>query len=211
MQDKVPAGDEVTAAAKPRRPFLIMLPLIVFGSIALLFAFALTKGDPSKLPSALIGKPAPRLTLAPLDGLSDGGLPVPGWSGADLTAGEPTVVNFFASWCVPCVQEHPFLMQLKEKTGVRILGINHKDPSPGGRRFIGRYGNPYSAVGVDGDGRVAIEWGVYGMPETFVVDGSGRIVLKHVGPITADVLAKSLIPSVTKLRDGSRPQPPGGR
>lgn len=207
MQDKVSPGTRVTATS--RRSWLIVLPAIVFATIALLFAFALKKGDPGKLPSALIGKMAPQLALPPLEGLIDGGVAVPGWAGSDLKSGDPVVVNFFASWCVPCVQEHPYLLQLRQQTGVRILGVNYKDPPPGGRRFLGRYGNPYAAVGVDDNGRVAIEWGVYGMPETFVVDGTGRIVLKHVGPITADVLAKSIVPAVNAARIAG--QPPGAR
>lgn len=196
--------------APPRRSMLILLPVIIFASIALLFAFALKKGDPGKLPSALIGKAAPQLTLVPMEGLTEGGVPVPGWSGADLARGTPVVVNFFASWCVPCVQEHPYLMQLREQTGVQILGVNYKDPQPSGRRFLGRYGNPYAAVGMDDSGRVAIEWGVYGMPETFVIDGAGRIVLKHVGPITAEVLAKNIVPALNTARGVSAvAQPPG--
>lgn len=213
MQDKSAIAAGGGKAPPPRRSMLVALPLIVFASIALLFAFALKKGDPGKLPSALIGKPAPQLTLAPLEGLVDGGVPVPGWSGADLARGEPTVVNFFASWCVPCVQEHPHLIRLREQTGVRILGVNHKDPIPGGRRFLGRYGNPYAAVGVDDTGRVAIEWGVYGMPETFVVDGQGRIAVKHVGPIDAAVLSRTIVPAVLALRaaPAAAGQPPGAR
>jgi cytochrome c biogenesis protein CcmG/thiol:disulfide interchange protein DsbE len=171
-------------------------PLAIFVVLAALFAFALRSGDPSKLPSALIGKPVPSVTLAPLEGLTDGVKPVPGFSSADLASGRVSVVNFWASWCVPCVQEHPLLVALKEKTGVRVYGVNYKDQSAAARRFLGRYGNPFTAVGVDGDGRAAIEWGVYGMPETFVVDGKGRIAYKHVGPITAETLEGKIIPAI---------------
>jgi cytochrome c biogenesis protein CcmG, thiol:disulfide interchange protein DsbE len=114
------------------------------------------------------------------------------------------VVNFFASWCVPCVQEHPVLGDLKKRTGVRLLGINHKDPEPGGLRFLTRLGNPFDAVGVDGSGRISIEWGVYGMPETFVVDGQGRIVFKHVGPLSAEALESRVMPAIEAAR-GKRP------
>lgn len=185
-------------AARPRR--MVLVPLFIFAAIAGLFAFALRSGDPSKLPSALIGKSAPEMTLPALPGLRDGGEAVPGFTTADLRRGRPTVVNFFASWCGPCVQEHPLLMDLKTQTGVRIVGINYKDPDPGGRRFLGRYGNPYASVGVDDNGRAALEWGVYGMPETFVVDGAGRIVLKHVGPLTPQVLATRLLPAIAAAR-----------
>jgi cytochrome c biogenesis protein CcmG/thiol:disulfide interchange protein DsbE len=210
MQDSAPTADNSSPPTRePRRSLLIVLPVMIFSTIAVLFAVALTRGDPSKLPSALIGKQAPQLALPPLDGLVAGGLPVPGWSGADLTRGEPVLINFFASWCVPCAVEHPNLMQLRTDTGVRILGVNYKDPPPGGRRFLGRYGNPYAAVGVDADGRAAIEWGVYGMPESFVIDGAGRVVLKHVGPITQDALTKTIEPAIVAAGNGSsNRQPP---
>lgn len=190
-----------TSAVAPRsRSRLVLVPAIVFAALALLFAFALRSGDPSKLPSALIGKPAPEMTLAPMEGLREGEVPVPGFETAMLRRGEPTVVNFFASWCVPCVQEHPVLTELRNRTGVKIVGINYKDPTPGGRRFLGRYGNPYAAVGVDDSGRAAIEWGVYGMPETFIVAGDGRIALKHVGPITPQALETKIMPALAALR-----------
>jgi cytochrome c biogenesis protein CcmG/thiol:disulfide interchange protein DsbE len=179
---------------------MILLPVVVFAGIAAMFAYALGSGDPSKLPSALIGKPAPEMSLPELPGLREGGVQVPGFSTGDLKRGEPTVINFFASWCAPCVQEHPLLVELKSNAGVRIFGVNYKDPDPGGRRFIGRYGNPYAAVGVDATGRAAIEWGVYGMPETFVVDGQGRITMKHVGPLTALVVKQRLLPAIEAAR-----------
>jgi cytochrome c biogenesis protein CcmG/thiol:disulfide interchange protein DsbE len=170
-----------------------------------MFALALRTGDPSRLPSALIGKLAPEMSLPPLEGLREAGAEVPGFSTADLRRGEVTVINFFASWCVPCVQEHPLLTALKEEAGLRIYGVNYKDPAPGGRRFLGRYGNPYAAVGVDADGRAAIEWGVYGMPETFVVDGEGRIVWKHVGPITPEALESQIMPAIRAARTKAGP------
>lgn len=179
---------------------MALLPVVIFAAIAALFAFALRSGDPSKLPSALIGKPAPEMTLPPLTGLRDGGAQVPGFTTADLRRGEPTVINFFASWCAPCVQEHPLLIELGKQVGVRIVGINYKDPDPGGRRFLGRYGNPYAAVGVDDSGRAALEWGVYGMPESFVVDGQGRVTLKHVGPLTPQVLITRVVPAIDAAR-----------
>lgn len=185
----------------PRRRWgLALMPIVIFAAIAAMFAFALRSGDPSKLPSALIGKAVPEMTLPPLAGLRENGVQVPGISTAVLRDGQPTVVNFFASWCAPCVQEHPLLIELRARTGVRIFGVNYKDPDPGGRRFLGRYGNPYAAVGTDDAGRAALEWGVYGMPETFVVDGQGRIAFKHVGPITSEVLTQRIIPIVMSLK-----------
>ncbi len=157
---------------------------------------ALRTGDPSKLPSALIGKSAPDIALTALEGLTDGTRPVPAFGAADLAAGHVSVVNFWASWCVPCVQEHPLLVALKEQTGVRLYGVNYKDQPAAARRFLGRYGNPFAAVGADANGRAAIEWGVYGMPETFVVNGKGQIVYKHVGPISAEALETRIIPAI---------------
>jgi cytochrome c biogenesis protein CcmG/thiol:disulfide interchange protein DsbE len=174
----------------------LWVPLLVFAALVVLFSFALQKGDPSKLPSALVGRPAPSLMLPPVEGLTDQGRPVPGFGPAELAASGPKVVNFFASWCLPCTDEHPLLLRLKRETGVTILGINHKDQPSNAHRFLARLGNPYTAVGADQNGRAAIEWGVYGMPETFVVDGRGVIVFKHVGPIDAEALATRLIPAV---------------
>ena len=186
-----PAGDR----PQGRRPLL--WPLAIFAILALLFAFALRSGDPSKLPSALIGKRVPEIGFAGLDGLKDGQQPVAGFAAAELATGKVTVVNFWASWCVPCVQEHPILSALKQRTGTAIFGVNYKDETSQARRFLGRYGNPFTAVGVDADGRGAIEWGVYGMPETFIINGRGEIVYKHVGPISAESLETKLIPAIT--------------
>ena len=195
MTATTPAEPQATAG---KRSVLnrLMMPLAIFAALAALFAFALSGGDPSKLPSALIGKPVPQVTFTAVVGLTDGTTPVRGFSAADLADGKPTVVNFWASWCVPCVQEHPLLVALTVKTGVRLMGVNYKDQPTAARRFLGRYGNPFAAVGADANGRGAIEWGVYGMPETFVVDGNGVIVYKHVGPITPETLEKKIIPAV---------------
>jgi cytochrome c biogenesis protein CcmG/thiol:disulfide interchange protein DsbE len=171
-------------------------PLVIFAVIAALFALALSSGDPSRLPSALIGRAAPEVTLPPLEGLSDGANPVGGFSTADLAKGQVSVVNFWASWCGPCVQEHPLLVALKERTGVALYGVNYKDQAANARRFLGRYGNPFTAVGVDGNGRTAIEWGVVAMPETFIVDGKGTIVYKHTGPISPEALETRVIPAI---------------
>ena len=194
---------DVTAnTSAPRRRFgIVAMPLLVFLAMAGLFGLALTSGDPSKLPSALIGRPAPMINLPALAGAVDaGGQPTPGFQTAELATGQVTVVNFWASWCAPCVAEHPLLTELKAKANVRLFGVNYKDPQSGGRRFLGRYGNPFAAIGVDAGGRGAIEWGVYGMPETFIVDGQGRIVYKHVGPLTDEAIATKLVPMINKAR-----------
>lgn len=191
----------VSAAERPaRRRLLILAPLLLFAAMAMMFAFALTKGDPSKLPSALIGKPAPPLALTAIEGLQDGARAVPLLTSDTLRQGEVTVVNFWASWCGPCVDEHPLLVELAQRTGVRLVGINYKDAAANARRFLGRYGNPFTAIGADTTGRTAIEWGVYGMPETFIVDKEGRIAFKHVGPLTPDAIQRNVLPTLAKLR-----------
>jgi cytochrome c biogenesis protein CcmG, thiol:disulfide interchange protein DsbE len=174
----------------------LLWPLAIFAVLGAIFALALKTGDPSRLPSALIGQRAPDVALGQLEGLTDGTRPVPAFSGADLAQGQVSVVNFWASWCVPCVQEHPQLVTLKERAGVRLYGVNYKDQAAAARRFLGRYGNPFAAVGTDDNGRAAIEWGVYGMPETFVVNGKGEIAYKHVGPITPETLESRIIPAI---------------
>jgi cytochrome c biogenesis protein CcmG, thiol:disulfide interchange protein DsbE len=184
------------ASGGGRRSRALVLPLAIFAGLAMIFAFALATGDPSRVPSALIGRPAPAIDLPALEGLTDGVRPVGGFASADLASGQVSVVNFWASWCGPCVQEHPLLIALAQRTGVRVYGVNYKDQAAAARRFLGRYGNPFTAVGVDAHGRAAIEWGVYGMPETFVVDGKGRIVYKHIGPITAEGLAAKVLPAI---------------
>jgi cytochrome c biogenesis protein CcmG/thiol:disulfide interchange protein DsbE len=186
----------------PKRRFgWVVVPLIVFAAMAVLFAYALSNGDPSKLPSALIDKPVPDVSFPGLKGLIVDGKPVPGVSKADFGNGQVTVVNFWASWCAPCLQEHPFLVALT-KRGIRVVGVNYKDKPPGGLNFLAKHGNPYRRVGTDASGRGAIEWGVYGMPETFIVDGDGRIMLKHVGPIDAAVLNKRILPALEKAGAG---------
>ena len=194
------ASQPAPGPSPPRKGSFLLWPLAIFAILAALFAFALRSGDPSKLPSALIGKPVPAIELAPLEGLTDAERATGGFNSADLGKGQVSVVNFWASWCVPCVQEHPLLVALKERAGVPIYGINYKDQAPAARRFLGRYGNPFTTVGVDGNGRAAIEWGVYGMPETFIVNGAGQIVYKHVGPITSEALEARIMPAIRAAR-----------
>ena len=192
-----PSPADARQPPPPRRLGMVFAPVVVFAALVGMFAFALQKGDPSRLPSALIGKSAPRLPLPPVEELSDAGRPVPGIDAAALASGKPIVVNFFASWCGPCVEEHPLLVGL-QRQGVTVLGVNYKDVAVNARRFLARYGNPYARVGADRDGRVAIEWGVYGMPETFVLDGRGTIVMKHVGPLTQEIVDGRLLPALRR-------------
>jgi cytochrome c biogenesis protein CcmG, thiol:disulfide interchange protein DsbE len=192
----------VTAAANDnasigRRRIVVLVPLAVFLALAALFLVGLNSGDPSILPSALIGHPAPDTRLPPIPGLDRDGAPVPGLDAANFK-GAVTIVNVWASWCVPCHDEAPLLMQLAQDKRVRLVGINYKDDADNARRFLGRYGDPFAAAGADENGRAAIEWGVYGVPETFVVGRDGRIAYKLVGPITPDNLAALLKPQIDK-------------
>jgi cytochrome c biogenesis protein CcmG/thiol:disulfide interchange protein DsbE len=171
--------------ATSRRSWLMALPLLGFIALAALFWFRLGAGDPSKIPSALIGRPAPQTTLPPLQGLVSNGSPVPGLDPAAFK-GKVSVVNVWASWCVPCHEEAPLLTQLAGDPRLQLVGINYKDAPDNARRFLGRYGNPFGIVGVDANGRGAIEWGVYGVPETFIVGRSGAIAYKMVGPVTLE-------------------------
>ncbi|ETR77640.1 thiol:disulfide interchange protein [Afipia sp. P52-10] len=166
-----------------RRRWLTLLPLLVFVGLAALFYQRLGSGDPATIPSALIGRPAPQTTLPALAGLADGGRDIPGIAPETLR-GKVSVVNVWASWCVPCHDEAPLLHTLSADKRFQIIGINYKDATDNARRFLGRYGNPFTAVGVDANGRASIEWGVYGVPETFVVGRDGKISYKLIGPIT---------------------------
>jgi cytochrome c biogenesis protein CcmG/thiol:disulfide interchange protein DsbE len=179
--------------ARGRRMWLA-LPLIIFAALAGLFWYALHGGDPSLLPSAMIGKNVPDFTLPALDGLTADGAAVPGFASSDLAQGKPTIVNVFASWCLECQEEHPLLVALAKEPGIRLYGIDYKDDAAAARRFLGRYGNPYARVGADASGRVAIDFGVYGVPETYVVTGDGRIAYRHVGPLTEKTIREKLLP-----------------
>jgi cytochrome c biogenesis protein CcmG, thiol:disulfide interchange protein DsbE len=178
-----------------RRQMIVFIPLIAFLALAALFVLRLGAGDPSRIPSALIGHPAPRTDLPPLAGLAREGKPVPGLDSADFK-GQVTVLNVWASWCVPCRDEAPLLMTLAADQRVRVVGINYKDQPDNARRFLGRYGNPFAANGTDDNGRAAIEWGVYGVPETFVIGRDGRIAYKLIGPVTPDNLDTALKPAI---------------
>jgi cytochrome c biogenesis protein CcmG, thiol:disulfide interchange protein DsbE len=180
-----------------RRRVIVLAPLVVFLALVALFLIRLYSGDPSRIPSALIGHPAPQTDLPPVAGLERNGAAVPGIDTASFK-GAVTVVNVWASWCVPCHDEAPLLMRLAQDSRFRLIGINYKDEPDNARRFLGRYGNPFAAAGADLNGRAGIEWGVYGVPETFVVDRDARIAYKLVGPITADNINTVLKPEIEK-------------
>jgi cytochrome c biogenesis protein CcmG, thiol:disulfide interchange protein DsbE len=187
-------------APRPRaslRRILVLVPLLVFLSLAALFFFRLGSGDPSRIPSALIGHPAPATELPGVAGLVRNGAPVPGLTSADFQ-GTVTLVNVWASWCVPCHDEAPLLLELAEDKRIRVVGINYKDQAENARRFLSRYGNPFVRNGADQSGRASIEWGVYGVPETFLIGRDGRISYKLVGPITPQNLDGVLKPEIEK-------------
>jgi cytochrome c biogenesis protein CcmG/thiol:disulfide interchange protein DsbE len=169
---------------------VLLLPLLAFLGLAALFSVRLGS-DPSRIPSALIGRPAPATELPALAGLVNEGAAVPGFDPSAFQ-GKVSVVNVWASWCGPCHDEAPLLMKLAADRRIQLFGINYKDVPDNARRFLGRYGNPFARVGTDDNGRAAIEWGVYGVPETFVVGRDGRIAYKLIGPITPDNIQSEL-------------------
>jgi cytochrome c biogenesis protein CcmG/thiol:disulfide interchange protein DsbE len=173
------------------RRLLFLIPVLVFAGIGIGLALGLTR-DPSILPSALIGKSVPAFDLPPVAGLDR-----PGLSSADLE-GQVVLVNVFASWCVPCRAEHPLLMRLADQ-GVAIYGINYKDKPGQVDAWLGELGDPFRRIGADQTGRVAIDWGVYGVPETFVIDSKGRIRYKFVGPLMPQDLDQTLLPMLAQL------------
>jgi len=189
--------DGAKAAVPPPRRTVVLLPLLAFLALSALFMYRLGAGDPSRLPSALIGQPAPQTDLPPVAGLERDGKPAPGLDSATFK-GHVTVLNVWASWCIPCHDEAPLLVQLAADPRIQMAGINYKDQPDNARRFLGRHGNPFVANGADVNGRAAIEWGVYGVPETFVIGRDSRIVYKLIGPITPENLEKALKPAIEK-------------
>lgn len=175
------------------RYLVAILPLLALAALIAVFALNIDR-DPSLVQSVLIGKPAPQFDLKPVEGLA-----VPGFSTASLK-GEVTVVNVFASWCIPCRDEHPVLEALKQISPVRLFGINQKDAPENAKAFLTELGNPYDAIGADTNGRVSIDWGIYGVPETFIVDAEGIIRFKHVGPISPGQLESEILPAIEKAR-----------
>lgn len=177
-----------------QRRLFYLLPLAVFLVLAIYFAIGLTR-DPGVLPSALIDKPAPDFTLPPIEGG-----PGNGFSSADLKGDGVTIVNVFASWCLPCRVEHPLITRLAEMKIAKVYGLNYKDKPEAALRWLAELGNPYAAIGADPKGRTAINFGVYGIPETFIIDSTGTIRYKHVGPLTPEILNTTIVPIIKKLR-----------
>ena len=189
-----------TAPARPRRRWLAYVPLLAFVGLAWLLFERLSAGDPASIPSVLVGQSAPPLNLPGLDG-------APGLRDADLRAGHVSLVNVFGSWCEPCHDEHPYLMalaadpELKAKA-VAVYGVAQRDSAENIRRFLGAKGDPYLKVGLDQDNRAGIDWGVYGVPETFIVRGDGKLVFKLVGPMSAEALDREVKPQILRALNG---------
>ncbi|ESW66303.1 MULTISPECIES: DsbE family thiol:disulfide interchange protein [unclassified Mesorhizobium] len=184
---------ESETPASPRRRLVVLLPLLVFLGLAGLFLSQLLSGrDEAAVPSALIGLPAPQTNLPALEGSNLPGLD------SKAFAGKVTLVNVFASWCAPCREEHPVLLQLSQDKRFVMAALNYKDQAQNARRFLGDLGNPFQAIGVDEAGRTAIDWGVYGVPETFVIGKDGKIAYKHVGPLTGESARDVLLPQIEK-------------
>lgn len=173
--------------------WITIIPVGLFAALAIAFAIGLGL-RPDIIPSPLIDQEAPQFALPPLAGRDDGGL-----SNADLKGDGPVVVNVFASWCIPCRVEHPQLMALARIPGLRIVGINYKDKSDAANAWLAELGNPFAKIGADDSGRVSIDWGVYGVPETFVIDKTGRVRFKHVGPIMPDDMTGKILPVLRRL------------
>ncbi len=181
------------------RRLLAFVPLLIFAGLAALFFIQLSRGGGSNVvPSALIGAPVPAVELPALEGLMQAGGQIPGLSPEQLK-GQVSIVNIWASWCAPCRAEHPILMELSQDNQFQLIGINYKDKPSNALRFLGSLGNPYDIVGVDEDGRSSIEWGVYGVPETFIVDADGKIAHKHVGPLSPEAMETTFMPALADI------------
>lgn len=178
-------------APPSRRLLLFGIPLALFLLVGVFLGIGLTR-DPSTLPSALVGKPAPEFALPPLEGRDEHGL-----SRSDL-GGRPMLVNVFASWCVPCRIEHPVIARLAQQ-GVAVQAINYKDRPEDAKAWLAELGDPYQHIGADRSGRVGIDWGVYGVPETYVVDKDGHIAYRHVGPLQARDVDRTILPLLGQL------------
>lgn len=175
---------------------LMVLPPVIFLGLAGLFYFGMQREDPDQLPTALAGKQAPPVVLTPLGDKQ-------GFDDAVLRDGEVKLVNFWASWCAPCRVEHPNLSRLSEEEGVPIYGVNYKDQPQNALGFLEELGDPYAATGADPAGRMAINWGLYGVPETYVIDGDGTVLLRFAGPVTDRVIREQIGPAIDKARTGS--------
>lgn len=191
--------DEKQARPNGRGRYLVAaLPLVIFAGLAAVFLTQLQSGrDVNEIPSALLGTKAPALNLPALEGAER-----PALTTAAIQ-GKLTLVNVFASWCVPCRQEHPMLLELSKDPRITVVGINYKDRNDNALRFLGELGNPYSAIGVDPNGKAAIDWGVYGIPESYLVGPDGTILYKKVGPFDPETFQTQLMPAIEKALSGS--------
>lgn len=180
---------------KSKIRFAFVMPIIAFLGVSVALGWGLTR-DPREIPSALIGKPVPDFALPAVQGRSLG------LSSTDLR-GEVSLVNVFASWCTACREEHPLFMRLAESGSIPLHGLNYKDRPADAEAWLDTLGDPYTRTGADRNGRVAIDWGVYGVPETYVIDHEGRIVFKHVGPVSEAVLRQKILPLVERLQAAS--------
>ena len=177
------------------RRLIFLLPLLLFVGVGVAFFLGFER-DPRDIPSALIDKPVPEFALPALAGHKEG-LSTP------MLKGDVTLVNVFASWCIPCKAEHPVITRLSKELGVTVRGINYKDKTEDAVDWLRRNGDPYASVGADLDGRVSIDWGVYGVPETYLIDRQGRIRFKQVGPLTPQVVEEQILPMIKHLRAAS--------
>jgi cytochrome c biogenesis protein CcmG/thiol:disulfide interchange protein DsbE len=176
-----------------QKRLIYILPLAIFLILVIHFSIGLTR-DPGVLPSALINKPVPEFNLSPIEGSTK-----KGFSNNSLKKGNVSVVNVFASWCLPCRTEHEVIKKLAEMNIAKVYGLNYKDNTKAALRWLKELGNPYAAIGVDPKGRTAIYFGVYGIPETFIIDATGTIRYKHVGPISLKILNSTIVPIIKKL------------
>ncbi|RFC65318.1 DsbE family thiol:disulfide interchange protein [Fulvimarina endophytica] len=206
-----PNDDTRAKKSARRRGLLVALPLLCFAGLAGLFFYALHQNqlgrDITEIPSVLIDKPAPRTVLPALEGVQTAdGTPLPG---LDMTAphDKPMLVNVFASWCGPCRQEHPFLMELAKDDRLDLVAINYKDKPANARGFLSALGNPFSAIGVDQKGAATIDWGVYGVPESFLVAPDGRIVYKQTGPFSEQSYREKFLPALERVLNGEAASP----
>ena len=175
---------------------LYLLPVAIFVLVAAYFVWGLVSGrNPREVPSALIEKPVPQFDLPPLEGTG-----LPGLATADLVNGEVTLVNIFASWCLPCRAEHPLLMELAKDSSIRLVGINFRDDPAAGVRWLAELGNPYSRIGADLNARTGIDWGVSGVPETYIIDREGRIRYQHIGPMQLRDYEETIRPLIEDLK-----------
>ncbi len=177
---------------RSRRRLLFMLPALAFGGVAAALVAGLGR-DPRVVPSALVGRPVPRFALPPVQGRTLG-------LSSDNLVGEVALVNVFASWCTACLEEHPIFMRLRRERVVPVHGLNYKDAPADAAAWLDKHGDPYRRTGADRDGRVGIEWGVYGVPETYVIGRDGRIHHRQVGPLSEEIVTKTLMPLIEGLR-----------